>query len=707
VYPQDLPVPRDCLHVATVRADVACGTLTRIDARGALTYPGVRRVLTAADVRGTNRFGLIHADQPVLVESRICGASDVVALVVADTERAAREGARRVRLSISPVVGLFDPSMALHVDAPVVHADHRAHLRHPNLVAERAIRRGLVARAFARAALVIAGDYHTGFVEHAFLAPEAGVAYPDADGRLTIHVATQWPEADLRQAAAALGEPRDRLRLVQETIGGAFGGREDVSLQILLLLAAREMARPVRMVWDRAESTRGHGKRHPFRIHHELAADRTGRLLAARVDLLIDAGCYASTSAQLLDNALVHACGPYDISAVELSGRAVYTNNPYTCAFRGFGANQVAFAMEQQMSKLAHALTLDPGDVRRRNYVRAPGTFAAGSTVTAGGGLSKTLTLARQRARTLKLPSATDTVKFGRGLASATKNIGFGFGFDDHATAVVHVMRDRATVRIGAAEVGQGVATVLAQIAGATLGLPVDRIQVEWRDTDVAPDAGSSSASRQTIASGNAVLRACERARRSMSAQGGLDALSRAGVTARATFRFPKTRALGVGRARHVAMFGWSTCCVDVAVDIDTGQVSVLRVVNAVDAGRVINPVQFEGQVEGGVVMGQGYALQERCRMERGLPVATGFEGCGVPTSVDAVPVIEIIAVEDRELSGPFGARGIGEITMIPIVPAITAAIHDACGVWIDELPASPERIREALAAQRARVPRS
>jgi CO/xanthine dehydrogenase Mo-binding subunit len=695
-----MTVPADCLHVATVRAPLACASLDRVDATGALALPGVVRVLTAADVRGTNRFGLGEPDQPVLAERCVRGASDVVALVIGRTERLAREGARRVRLSMTPNAELFDPARALDADAPIVHPERTPTASHPNVVAERTVCRGNAARSLERSALVIEGEYRTAWVEHAFLAPEAGFAERDGDGRLTLHVATQWPAADLRQAAAALGEPVERLRIVQATIGGAFGGREDISLQILLLLAARETGLPVRMVWDRAESIRGHGKRHPFRIRHQLGADRRGRLMAARIELLIDAGCYASTSGQLLDNALAHACGPYAIRHVEASGRAVYTNNPYTCAFRGFGANQVAFAMEQQLNKLADALRLNPGEIRRRNFVRAPGVLGGGSKVPVSGGLPKTLALALQRTRRSRVPNASGSLVYGRGIASAIKNIGFGFGFDDRASAAVLLTREGATVRVGAAEVGQGSETVLTQIAATTLGLPPERIRLVWRDSMEAPDAGSSSASRQTLVSGNAVLRACERVRRKAEEMGGVPALPNEGVSARHTYRVPETRPIGAGTARHLFAFGWSTCVVDVAVDQVTGQVTVLRVVSAIDAGRVINPRLFEGQVEGGVVMGQGYALQERCLMRDGMPTTLGFESCGVPTAVDAVAKIESIAIEEREPAGPFGARGIGEITMIPVVPAITSAIHAACGVWIDELPASPERIRAALDAQ-------
>ncbi|HEX4933509.1 MAG TPA: molybdopterin cofactor-binding domain-containing protein, partial [Gemmatimonadaceae bacterium] len=330
-----------------MRADVACARLDGIDSSAALAVDGVKRVITSADVRGTNRFGLVTPDQPVLVERDIVGASDVVALVVATTESAAREGARRVRLSLSPREGVFDPERALEAGAPAVHPTRPGgDGAHPNLLAQRTVRRGKSAQAMAGAHVVVEGTYRTGWVEHAFLAPEAGVAWPEPDGSLVLHVATQHAEADLRQAAEALGESRERLRLVQSAIGGAFGGREDISVQILLLLAARVMDAPVRLVWDRRESVRGHGKRHPFRIHYRLGADATGRFIAAEVDLLIDAGCYTSTSGPLLDNALAHVLGPYDIAHVTLEGRAAFTNNPYTCAFRGFGVNQVTFAVE-------------------------------------------------------------------------------------------------------------------------------------------------------------------------------------------------------------------------------------------------------------------------------------------------------------------------------------------------------------------------
>ena len=698
MYPQDLALPASCLHVATVRAPVACARLDGIDSARALAVAGVLRILTAADVPGTNRFGLSHADQPVLVEHEIVGASDVVALVVATTERAAREGARQVCLSLTPRVGCFDPEQALQLAAATVQPGRAPNGRHPNLLAERVLRQGDVAGAMGRAAVVVDATYHTGWVEHAFLAPEAGIAYPEPDGSLTLHVATQWPEADLRQAAAALGEPRARMRLVQSTIGGAFGGREDVSVQLLLLVAARAMQAPVRMVWDRRESVRGHGKRHPFRIDYRLGADSTGRFIAAEVDLLIDAGCYASTSGGLLDNALAHVLGAYTVPAFAVTGRAVLTNNPYTCAFRGFGANQVGFAVEQQVNKVAEALQLSPGLVRRRNFVRARGLMGVGTQVASTAGLTRTLSLVQLAAERQSLPAPSGSVVCGRGIASAVKNIGYGFGFDDCATAEVTLDRRGATVRIATAEVGQGAETVLLQIAATALNLPFGRVRLDWRDSQTSPDAGSSSASRQTMASGNAVRLACAAARRLVVRKGGWSKISSGRVTVRRSWRFPDTQSYATRSGKHLADFGWGACAADVAVDRETGQVTVLRVVNAADAGCVINPRLFAGQVEGGVVMGQGYALQERVVVHEGMPLSLGFEACGVPTTVDAVPQIEVIAVEIRDSLGPYGARGIGEITMIPVVPAITAAIHSACGVWIDELPASPLRVLAAIA---------
>ena len=567
-YPQDVALPEGCLHATTVRAPIARARLRRVDATPALAVPGVARVLTAADVRGSNRFGLIEADQPVLAGEVIRGASDVVALVVAESERAAREGARRVALDLVAQTALTDAELACARGAPVVHAERTPVGDHPNIVAEHTMRHGDVERAIARAAVVVNGEYRTPHVEHAFLAPEAGLVEIDARGRLALHVATQWPEADLRQAAAALGEPLGSLRIVQRTIGGAFGGREDISLQILLLLAARATGRPVRMVWDREESVRGHGKRHPFRIRHRLAADAEGRLTAAAIDILADAGCYASTSAAVIDNAVSQACGPYAVDNVLVTGRAVYTNNPYTCAMRGFGVNQMAFAMEQQMSKLAAALGLDAATVRRRNFVADGGRLANGTRVRAASGLPKTLSTALARAKRRPLPRANGAWRYGRRLASAVKNVGYSFGFDDHATAEVTLTRDGAVVRIGAAECGQGVATVLVQIAAETLGVPVNRVCLEWQDTATAPEAGSSSASRQTLVSGNAVRGACERARRAVAKKGGGVVLPAAGITRRYTYHAPRTGPIGARGSRpHAYAYGWGSCVADVRVD--------------------------------------------------------------------------------------------------------------------------------------------
>jgi CO/xanthine dehydrogenase Mo-binding subunit len=692
----DRPDPDGSLHAATVRLPIAAARIEALDVSPALALPGVVRVLTAHDVAGTNRFGLVEPDQPVLAEEWVRGASDVVALVLATSGEAARAGADAVAVRYSPLPLLTDAERALRNDAPAVHPRREA-TEHPNLLAERRIRRGDPEGAMASAHRVIEGVYRTERVEHFFLAPEAGLAVPEPDGTVALHVATQWPEVDLAQAARALDIPRERLRLVQETVGGAFGGREDVSLQILLLLAADATGLPVRMAWDRAESIRGHGKRHPFRIRHRLGVDARGHFVAAELDVLIDAGCYASTSRLLLDNALAQACGPYAIEHVSAMGRAVFTHNPYTCAFRGFGANQVAFAMEQQVNKVAEAIGLDPAEVRRRNFLAAPGTIALGSRVESTGGLRRTLEVASEAAAARALPPSDDAIARGRGLASAMKNVGFGFGHDDHATAEVTWGDDRVRVRIGAAEVGQGSTTVLAQIAATVLDVDVARVEVEWRDTRIAPEAGSSSASRQTMASGNAVRGACQVLKERAEAAGGRHALSGSDLHARHTWRFPATEPFDRRPALHLPGFGWATCIADVEVDRATGLVTVVRVVHVVDAGRVVNPALARGQVEGGVVMGQGYALQERLELRDGMPVTRGFEDGGVPTILDAVADIEALFVEDPDPLGPFGARGLGEICMIPVVPAITAAIHAACGVWMDHIPATPERVRDAL----------
>jgi CO/xanthine dehydrogenase Mo-binding subunit len=664
--------------------------------------PGVVRVLTANDVGGSNRYGLIEADQPVFATDEIRGASDVVALVVATSERVARKAVRHVQLDLECEPPLLDPELACAPDAPVVHPQREPVGNHPNIVAEQEIVRGDFDLALAGAAAVVTGEYRTDRVEHAFMAPEAGLAQCDDQGRLTLHVATQWPQEDLRQAAAALGDPIDRLRIVQQTIGGAFGGREDISLQILLLLATRETGRPVRMVWTREESIRGHGKRHPFRIRHRLAADADGRFVAAEIYLLADAGCYASTSAAVLDNALSQACGPYAIDNVRIAGRAVYTNNPYTCAMRGFGVNQTAFAMEQQANKLAVELGIDADEIRRRNFVRDGGRLGSGSTIVSAAGLPQTLEAARARADSRSLPAAQGDWKYGRGTGSGLKNVGYSFGLDDHASALVTRTSENATVHIGAADVGQGIETVLVQIAADSLGLETDRVRIDWHDTASAPEAGSSSASRQTFVSGNAVRLACEQVSAAIDEIGGLSRIPEDGISRTSTFHAPRTQPIDRSHpARHAYAYTGSTCVAHVRVCTATGRVEVLRVITAIDAGRVLNPMLFEGQAEGGAVMGQGYALQERCVLSNGMPVSLDLKSCAVPTATCAVAEIETIAIESPEPLGPFGARGVGEITMIPVVPAITAAIYDAIGIWIDEIPALPVRVLAAIESQK------
>jgi CO/xanthine dehydrogenase Mo-binding subunit len=389
------------------------------------------------------------------------------------------------------------------------------------------------------------------------------------------------------------------------------------------------------------------------------------------------------------------------VKHVNVRGRAVFTNNPFTCAFRGFGVNQMTFAMEQQVSKLAHAVQIDAAALRERNLVRPRGTLGAGTRVPNLGALGRSIREVNSRGAARRLPQPHDGIVCGRGLATAIKNLGYGFGSDDKATAEVQVTRRGAVVRAGAADVGQGTETIVAQIAASELQLPMSRVRVEWQDNARAPESGSSSSSRQTMAAGNAVLGACRLAARAISVRGGRSRLPDEGIVRQFTWRFPKTDKLDTrkGVGRHIATFSAGSCVADVAVDTLTGQVRVLRIVSAIDAGRMMNPCLVRGQVEGGAVMGQGYALTEACATRDGMPTTAGFDGSGIPTAMDAAPRIETIVLESPDRVGPLGARGIGEITMIPVVPAIVAAIHDACGVWIDELPANPERIRAALAA--------
>jgi len=709
-YPADYSMA-GMLQAKVVWAGEPHARILDLDLSAALALTGVVAVLTSRDVP-CNEYGIIDLDQRVLAAEVVRWTGEAVAVVVAETEELAERARDLVKVTYQPLPLLLDPIKALDPGAPLIHSG-----RASNLLGSWKVRRGDAEAALAEADLVIEAEYRVPLVEHAYLQPEAALGYLDEAGRVTVIAAAQWPQDDIRQIAHALGLPEDRTREIVPSIGGAFGGREDISLQILVALAAWKTRGPVKMVWTREESMRCHGKRHPFTMRYRWGA-KDGRLTAAKVELIADAGAYSSTSKAVVPGALSVAVGPYNIPNVAVDACVVHTNNPPTMAMRGFGTAQPPVAYEQQMDKFARALGEDPVSFRLKHLWDEGAVQPTGATVPPGVGVKETL---RQAALAIgwrpagerwvrpELPPLPDGRRRGVGLATAFKNVGYSFGFHDCSTARVTVDLDergeprQAEVFSAAAEVGMGVHTVLVQIAAQELGLPVERVKFHPVDTSETPNAGSSSASRHTFITGNAVLAACRQAlaKRSPGARRVEGEFAYDSQNVRPTTGLnPET---GAGNP-HIA-YGYATQAAEVAVDPVTGVVEVLRMVSSQDVGRAMNPQMIEGQVGGGVGMGLGYALMEEFKLRDDGRVRTrNFSEYLIPTTMDMPSELQSITVEVPDPAGPYGAKGIGEHVMLPAAPAVLNAIRDAVGVDIDQLPAGPERVWRALTgAERAR----
>ncbi len=699
-YPADLVRP-GMLHLAVVFAERPHARIRALDASAALAHAGVVAVLTAADVP-YNAYGLIDTDQPVLCGDVVRFTGDKVAVVVAETRDAARAAARLVAVDYEDLPIVSDPREALRAGAPLVHE-----ALDTNLLLHVPIRKGDVAAGFASADVVLEGEFTTSWQEHAFLQPEAGIAYIDDAGRVVVESAGQWLHEDRRQIAAILGLPEEQVVIRYAAIGGAFGGREDLSIQHLLALAAWKLRRPVALVWSREESMIAHHKRHPFAIRCTWGATREGRITAVEAELIADGGAYASTSAEVTKVATLFATGCYAVPNLAVDGYAIYTNNVPAGAFRGFGAPQAQFAAEVMLSRLATALGMDPAELRRRNIYREGDLEPTQQPLPRGVSALPVLERCIAEARTHldygqpRAQPGEPHLRRGVGLACGIKNVGYSFGYPDQATATVELYGvaelERAVVRIGAAEVGQGTHLALRQIAAEALSLPIARVALVSDDSVAAPNAGSASASRMTLMGGRAVYDAAMAARTTWT-----DTES---AYAEATVRFRPTATTrldpvtGAGRPNYC--YGYAAQAVEVEVNTLTGQVRVVRVVSVHDVGRAINLQQVEGQIEGCLAQALGYALLEHFQVQRGQVLTQHFSTYLLPTVLDMPEEIVPVVLELADPQGPFGARGVAEMPLVPFAPAVAAAIHDATGVWLSDLPMTPERVLAALGSNR------
>lgn len=722
-YAGDLPLP-GALHLKLALADRPHARIRLLDVSRARQAPGVAAVLTGGDVP-YNLTGVERPDKPVLCDQVVRCVGDAVALVAAETPEQAAAAAALVRVEYEDLPVVDGPLAALADGAPQLHAGY------PGNVAHRVtVRRGDVEAAFRQAHVVYAHTYCTPMQEHAFLEPEAGVAYVDGDGCVRVITAGQDPHEDRRQVARMLDLPEERVRVSYGAIGGSFGGREDVTIQPYLALAAWKLGRPVRMAWSRQESILCHPKRHAMILRYRWAADRQGRITAAECDITSDAGAYLSTSASVLDNYRFAAIGPYDIPNVRVDARTVYTNNLASGAFRGFGTPQAAFAAELQVEHLAELLGLDPVTVRLRNALQPGGSLSTGSLLTggsslpplieacarhmgiachgerseaissAGGETASSLAVTEDRAWVYPPPVVQGSRRIGVGLAAGVKNTAFSFGFPESCAArvVLHgaARVERAEVFCGASDVGQGAHTVLAQFAAQALELPLERIELHCADSGTIGAAGPASASRLTFMAGNAVCAAAREARQAWQDE------NRPAV-GEVTWHAPQTIAPDPETGAtpyHSISFTFGVEAVRVEVDMETGQVRLLQVAAAHDPGRAVNPLALEGQVQGGIVQAQGWALLEDFVTQGGRVLSDQLSTYLVPTALDVPPVLESLMIEMPDPLGPYGARGMGEIPFVPLAPAVAAAVHHATGVWVDHLPIRPGELLQALASQ-------
>ena len=701
VYARDLCVP-GMLHMKLVFAGRPHARIVGLDATRALASPGVHAVFTARDV-SHNLYGLMIADQPVFCSDVVRFVGDRLAAVVAETPEQAAAAAALVVVQYEDLPILADPDQALHPGAPILHAEHP-----DNVLRTIRLRRGDAGAAMASADVVVERTYYTSYQEHAFMEPEAGLGYIDEAGRVTVHGAGQNTHDDQRQIAEALGLPLEQVRIIYGPIGGAFGGREDISVQLVLALAAWRLRRPVKIEWTRSESITAHHKRHPIWLHYKWGARRDGTLVAAEMDIVSDAGAYASTSTSVLDNFLFAATGPYNIPNVRIDGRAVYTNNISTGALRGFGAPQAAFASELQIAHLAEALGIDPITIRLRNCLHDDDLLATQSPVPGGVSVAELLEICAKEAGAIEtatgwqmpdvrqVDNLSRSRKRGLGLAISMKNAGFSFGFPEGSTARVVLYGDaaieRAEVHTAAAEVGQGTHSALAQLAAERLGIPAERVSVVASDTANIGDAGPASASRLTFFAGNAVVTAADMALARWREED-RPAVAEYRYEAPATTPFdPET-----GASVNSVSFSYAAQAVEVEVDTETGLVRLERVIAAQDPGRAVNPQQVRGQIEGAVVQAQGWTVMENFVTEGGRILTDRLSTYLIPTIRDIPSSVETHLIERPDPEGPLGVRGVGEAPFGPLAPAIICAVHDATGVWFDRLPLTPEAVWQGL----------
>ena len=707
----------DMLWGQTLRSPHASAKIKGIDFSHALTIEGVHAVLTADDVPGENIFGLEHPDQPVLAFDTIRYVGEPVAIIAANHPEVAKQAADSIVVDYEVLNPLVDSRKA--IEANPIHPDG-------NIIRHLTIKHG---DPDASGDFIVEGEYEVGMQDQAFLGTESGIAFPASDGGIDLHISTQWLHSDKEQVASALNLPEELVRVTLAGVGGAFGGREDVSMHVHLCMLALHTGRPVKMIYDRNESFLGHVHRHPAKLWFRHHADESGKLVKVEAKVILDGGAYASTTSAVLANACCFSVGPYNVPNALIEGWGVRTNNPPCGAMRGFGNVQTCFGAEAQMDKLAKALSLDPVEFRILNALKTGDILITGQEITGTAPVKEVLTsLAKyplpkpSESELLDLPGGTGRttdkshVKRGIGYAASIKNLMFSEGFDDFSEARCIIADGEVLIKSACVEVGQGFVTLVSQIVEETLG--ISDVTILPVDTSIG-SAGSTSASRQTWMSGGAVLKACEAVVNALildlsSENGvtyeksGLNLVSQDGshsidiaaalrarnydehITHRHKPTFPLDHN-GQGNAHVSFAFAAHRAVVD--VDEELGLVRVVEIATSQDVGRILNPVQARGQIEGGIAQGLGLALLEELVLNNGKIANANFTDYLLPTAMDTPPIKIASLIEQPEPGAPFGAKGIGEPPVISSTPAIISAVRNATGKKLNRVPIKPEDI--------------
>jgi len=742
-YAADFEMPQ-MLHAKVFRSRKPSARIVDLDVSRAEALEGVACVLTAEDLPGgqlatdmpgqTGREERKGSKAPVLASDRVRYLGEPIALVAAETLEIAEEALDLIDVEYEPFPGVFDPLEAMKPDAPVVYEPD-------NIVASWRICKGDVEAGFAEADKIVENTFTMPFIDHAYLEPEAGVAWMDDQNVINIRVCTQVVE-HFRSIAAAVGVPHNKVHVRGTMIGGGFGGKEDITVEIFLALLTKTTRRPVKLVYTREESILGHSKRHPFIITHRTGVKNDGKITAAEIEMVANAGAYPYLSPYVSLYATVTSCGPYVVDNLKVDTKAVATNNPFTSAFRGFGGAQAAVAYEQQMDEIAKVLSMDPLDVRRANFLETGDENAIGQTIESAVWLEEEANRALD-ALGERTPE-TGSIKVGRGFATTMQSYGRIMWFHDTSRSWVGIEQDGSVVvRCGVPDLGAGQASSLCQIAAEVLGVPMDDVTVYYSDSALTPLAGTTTATRQLYMSGNATLKASgmvrdvllERAAAYFDVDpGDLDIADReVFVTGSAQLRDSDSRTrlrpdpLPLGdlakmcaadgmKLQHLALFTapftdqldpenlrgdlfpdftFSAHAVEVAVDTETGEVTLLKSVGCHDVGRAINPTAVVGQIQGGSAQGIGWALMEEVQVNEGYMMTPSYSEYLIPTAKD-LPKTEAIILESGTGVGPLGAKGIGEPSLTPAAPAVANAVADALGVRVADLPITPERVLEA-----------